>query len=89
MRLAAGAVMGEPREKGEEEGERRCAGEVAVTNHKSLLQTGTTNLGRRPGIGVTSDEAENAPRLRVTCGEDSMESDHHSAARVETHTAEG
>jgi len=59
-----------------------------VTNHKSLLQTGTTNPGKRPGIGVTSDEAENAPRLRVTYGEDSMESDHHSPARVETHTAE-
>ena len=88
MRLVVGAVMGEPREKREEKGKRQCAGEVAVTNHKSLLQTGTTNPGRSPRVGVTSDEAENAPRLRVTYGEDSKESNHHSPARVETHTAE-
>ena len=51
---------------------RQCAGESAVM--QSLLQTGTTNPGRSPGIGVTSDEAENAPRLRVTYGEGSEES---------------
>jgi len=52
---------------------------VANGNHRS---------GKASRIGVTSDGAENAPRLRVTYGEDSRESDHHSAARVETHTAE-
>jgi len=30
--------------------------------------------GRGPRVGVTRDEAENAPRLRVTSGEDSRES---------------
>src|SRR5262249_27020643 len=54
---------------------RRCAGEAAVTNHQSLWQTGTTRSREGvPWIGVTSDEAENAPRLRVTYGEDSKES---------------
>jgi hypothetical protein len=50
---------------------RPRAGEPAVTNHKSMLQAGTTDPGRSPRIGVTSDEAEDAPRLRVTYGEDS------------------
>ena len=36
---------------------------------------------------VTSDEAENAPRLRVTYGEDSKESKPPRKRRVETHTA--
>jgi hypothetical protein len=45
-----------------------------VTNHKSVLQTGTTDPARSHRIGVTSDEAENPPRLRVTYGEDSKES---------------
>ena len=58
-----------------------------MTNHKSLLQTGTTNPGKRPGIGVTSDEAENAPRLRVTYGEDFKESEPPAKRRVKTHTA--
>ncbi len=52
---------------------------VANGNHQS---------GKASRSGVTSDEAESAPRLRVTYGEDSMESDHHSSARAETHTAE-
>src|SRR6187399_1982355 len=43
------------------QGPRQCVGEVAVTNHKSLLQTGTTDRGRSPWIGVTSDEAETLP----------------------------
>jgi hypothetical protein len=63
-----------------------CGG---VGRDKSVLQTGTTRSREVSArIGVASDEAENAPRLRVTYGEDSMESDHHSPARVETHTAE-
>jgi hypothetical protein len=53
----------------------QCAGEVAVTDHQSLLQTGTTRSREEvTGSGVTSDEAESAPRLRVTYGEDSKES---------------
>lgn len=56
-------------------GPRRCAGEVAVTNHQSLLQTGTARSREVSArIGVINDEAENAPRLRVLYGEDSRES---------------
>src|ERR1700731_220514 len=43
--------------------------------------------GRGHRDGVTSDEAENAPRLRVTYGEDSRESKPPMKRRVETHTA--
>ena len=50
-----------------------------MINHQSLLQTGTTDPGTSPRIGVTSDEAENAPRLRVTYGEDSKESNPNCA----------
>jgi hypothetical protein len=53
---------------------RPCAGEAAVTYHKSMLRTGTTDPGRIHRIGVTNDGAENPPRLRVTNGEDSQES---------------
>src|SRR5262249_43078854 len=54
---------------------RPCAGEAAVINHKSVLQTGTTQSREVSArIGVTSDEAENPPRLRVANGEDSQES---------------
>ena len=50
-----------------------------MTNHKSVLQTGTTRSREASApIGVTSDEAENAPRLKVTYGEDSKESNHQS-----------
>jgi hypothetical protein len=60
-----------------------------VTNHKSLLQTGTTGPGRSPRGGVTCDEAENPPRLRVPYGEDAKESKPPFTSRVETHTAKG
>src|ERR1700730_6291594 len=43
--------------------------------------------GRSLRVGVTSDEAENAPRLRVTYGEDSKESEPPLKRRVKTHTA--
>ena len=66
---------------------RQCAGEAAVTNHESLLQTGTTDPGTSHQVGVTNDEAENPPRLRVTYGEDSKESVPPITNRVETHTA--
>jgi hypothetical protein len=54
---------------------RRRAGEVAGINHQSLLQTGTARSREVSArVGVTNDEAENAPRLRVLYGEDSRES---------------
>src|SRR5436309_15484481 len=79
--------MGEPRERGEEENARGSV-RGSRQGYKSLLQTGTT----RPGVVIsgsvlTSDEAENAPRLRVTYGEDSKESGPPLTRRVETHTA--
>ena len=58
-----------------------------MTNHKSVLQAGTTDPARSHRGGVTSDGAENPPRLRVTCGEDSQESGPPVKRRVETHTA--
>ena len=62
-----------------------CGG---VGRDKSVLQTGTTRSREVSArIGVTSDEAENAPRLRVANGEDSPESKPPVKRRVETHTA--
>ena len=58
-----------------------------MTDHTSWLQTGTTDPARGHRVGVTSDGAENAPRLRVTCGEDSQESAPPLKRRVETHAA--
>jgi hypothetical protein len=67
---------------------RPCAGEAAVTNHKSVLQTGTTRpRGVSARIGVTSDGAEYPPRLRVANGEDSQESKPPVKRRVKTHMA--
>jgi hypothetical protein len=66
---------------------RPCAGEAAVTFHKSMLRAGTTDPGRTHRIGVTSDGAENPPRLRVTNGEDSQESEPPVKRRASTHTA--
>jgi hypothetical protein len=55
---------------------------------KSVLPTGTTRSREVSArIGVTSDEAENAPRLRVANGEDSQESKPPVMRRVKTHTA--
>ncbi len=64
-----------------------CAGEAAAINHKSVLQTGTTDPGRSHRVGVARDEAENAPRLTVAYGKDSKESGPPVKRRVETHTA--
>lgn len=58
-----------------------------MTNHQSVLPTGTTGSGRSHRKGVTRDEAEHAPRLRVPSGEDSKESKPPITNRVETHTA--
>ena len=66
---------------------RPCAGESAGV--RSRLQTGTTRLRDGvPGIGVTSDGADNAPRLRVLYGEGSKESAPPiEAPSRDTHTA--
>ena len=55
-------------------------GHVRVTNGNHAI------AGRSPRIGVTKDEAENAPRLKVLYGEDSKESKPPITTRVETHT---
>src|SRR5215470_7662052 len=53
-----------------------------------MLQTGTTRSREVSArVGVTSDEAENAPRLRVANGEDSQESKPPVKRRAKTHTA--
>src|SRR6201988_2040528 len=75
------------RERGEERGMPRGSVRGRRQGEKSLLQTGTTGPGRSHRVGVTSDGAENAPRLRVTYGEDSKESQPPLKHRVETHTA--
>src|SRR5215813_9485805 len=68
----------------------RCCPEAVcggVGRDKSVLQTGTTRSREvSTRIGVTSDEAENAPRLRVANGEDSKESKPPLKRRVKTHT---
>jgi hypothetical protein len=62
-----------------------CGG---VGRDESVLQTGTTRSREVfARIGVTSDEAENAPRLRVANGEDSNESKPPVKRRAKTHTA--
>src|SRR5262249_41289614 len=66
---------------------RPCVGEAAVTYHKSMLRTGTTDPGRIHRIGVTNDGAENPPRLRVSYGEDPLESGPPVKRRANTHTA--
>ena len=62
-----------------------CGG---VGREKSVLQTGTTRSREVSArVGVTSDEAENAPRLRVANGEDSQEPKPPLMRRARTHTA--
>src|SRR5204862_5752214 len=62
-----------------------CGG---VGREKNTVANGNHALpGRSRRVGVTSDGAENAPRLRVTYGEDSKESVPPLKHRVETHTA--
>src|SRR5262249_51588985 len=56
-------------------------GRVSVTNGNHAI-AGSIRAGR-----VTSDEAENPPRLRVANGEDSQESKPPVKRRVKTHTA--
>src|SRR5262245_39984487 len=55
---------------------------------ESVVQAGTTRPREVSArVGVTSDGAENAPRLRVANGEDSQESKPPVKRRVKTHTA--
>src|SRR5262249_13699400 len=62
-----------------------CGG---VGRDQSVLQTGTTRSREvATRVGVTSDEAENAPRLRVANGDDSQESEPPVKRRAATHTA--
>jgi hypothetical protein len=62
-----------------------CGG---VGREKITVANGNHALsGRSHRDGVTSDGAENAPRLRVTYGEDSKESVPPLKHRVRTHTA--
>jgi hypothetical protein len=56
-------------------------GQVKVTNGNHTIP------GQTPRIGITDDEAEHAPRLKVLYGEDSKESKPPITYRVETHTA--
>ena len=62
-----------------------CGG---VGGEKITVANGNHTMpGRSYRVGVTSDEAENAPRLRVLYGEDSKKSKPPLGARVKTHTA--
>src|SRR5262245_11455613 len=67
------------RRQGRVRGSRQ--GQVSVTNGNHALP------GPSHRVGVTSDEAENAPRLRVANGEDSQESKPPVKRRAKTHTA--
>jgi hypothetical protein len=65
--------------------EAMCRG---VGRDKITVANGNHTLpGRSHRVGVTSEGTENAPRLRVTYGEDSKESQPPLKHRVETHTA--
>ena len=72
-------------------GDRRPGPEAVcggVGRDKITVANGNRALpGRSHRVGVTTDGAENAPRLRVTYGEDSKESKPPLKHRVETHTA--
>src|SRR5262245_2446048 len=79
--------MGDPANK-EKRGACREAVCGGVGRDESVLQAGTTRsrvVSAR--VGVTSDGAENAPRLRVANGEDSKESGPPGKRRGKTHTA--
>src|SRR5262245_51188010 len=79
--------MGDPASK-EKRGACREAVCGGVGRDESVLQAGTTRsrvVSAR--VGVTSDGAEHAPRLRVANGEDSKESGPPVKRRGKTHTA--
>jgi len=79
--------MRELREKGEERGmtEAVCGGGGSDKSPITVANGIHAIPGRNLRVGVTSDEAENAPRLRVTYGEDSKESEPPLKRRVKTH----
>jgi hypothetical protein len=61
-----------------------CGG---VGRDKNTVANGNhTRPGRSHEVGVTTDEAENAPQLRVGYGEDSKEPKPPLKRRVKTHT---
>jgi hypothetical protein len=84
---------GRPPQKKERKGDRRacpeavCGGGGSDKSQITVANGNHTIPGRDPRIGVTSEEAEDAPRLRVTYGEDSRGSGPPLKRRVETHTA--
>jgi len=85
--------MGGLRKEQEGEGDRRacpgvvCGGGGRDRSRITVANGNRASPGRSPRVGVTSDGAENTPRLRVTCGEDSKEPGPPLQRRVETHTA--
>src|SRR5579871_4259586 len=82
--------MEELHERGKERGSAALprGGVRGSRQGKSTVANGNHAFpGRGHRDGVTSDEAENAPRLRVTYGEDSKQSKPPLKRRVETHSA--
>jgi hypothetical protein len=63
-----------------------CAGEPAVTNHKSVLQAGTTRSQYPSGSGSPVMRPKRSP-VQVANGGDSKESEPPLTRRVKTHTA--
>jgi hypothetical protein len=86
-----GAIIGNL-ENEERRGDRRACPEAACEgggsdNSQITVANGNHTIpGRSHRIGVTSDEAEIAPRLRVLYGEHLKKSKPPLAARVKTHT---
>jgi hypothetical protein len=77
-----------PRERnteGHARGSVRGRWQGKITDHCCKREPRDPGTSHR--LGVTSDEAEDAPRLRVPYGEDSKESAPPLKRRVETHTA--
>ena len=67
--------------------EAGCGGGGSDKSPSTVANGNHAMPGRSQRIGVSSAEAENAPRLRVTNGEDSKESQPPVKRRAETHTA--
>ena len=64
-----------------------CGGGGSDQSQVSVANGNHAIPARGCRVGVTNDEAENPPRLKVTYGEDSEESKPPITNRVETHTA--
>src|SRR5262245_23804366 len=82
-----------PQKREDRRGDRRpcpeavCGGGGSDKSQITVAHGNHTSAGRSRRIGVTSDGAENAPRLRVLYGEDSKESEPPLKRRAKTHTA--